>query len=66
MVFFRFGHSSMILAGFLELDREKERERERKRERETYMKLPLVLRGHDAFRACGYFRLRRALADGSN
>lgn len=51
----------MILAGFLELDRE----RERKRERETYMKLPLALRGHDAFRACGYFRLRRTLA-GSN
>jgi len=51
----------MILAGFLELDREKER----KRERETYMKLPLALRGHDAFRACGYFRLRRTLA-GSN
>lgn len=50
-VFFRFEHSSMILAKFLELDREREKEREEER----IMKLPLALRGRDAFRACGYF-----------
>lgn len=36
MVFFRFGHSSMILAGFLELGREREeREKEEKRKKES-------------------------------